>query len=172
MGKSAIAKQNSKWNQSMKRVCAKEGINLDDVEQWWQRNAPSTRGLRCTARVEGLIDVAIALSKGRRSEDRMPSMAHDHRDQQELFIDISQDVDRRPWSSPGLRSVTTSSEFFSLRHKRLLLPIEHYQLLGFAPLRNPQDSKVSATQHRDLSGEAMSPPVVALAILGVLSQVL
>ena len=166
MGTSLVAKENSKWNQSMKRICAKEAIDLKAMDRWWRRNA--------APRVEGLIDVAVAV--GMAKEKKLAKHSGSEHQQiefeQQLFIDVSQDVDRKPWSCPGLWSVTTSSEFFSIRHKRALLPIEHYLLLGFGPLRSPQESRLTPSQHRDLSSEAMSPPVVALAILAVLSQVL
>ena len=42
-----------------------------------------------------------------------------------LFVDISQDVHRKPWSQHAIRAVTTSSEFFNCAEDRMIIPLEH-----------------------------------------------
>ena len=79
-----------------------------------------------------------------------------------LCIDVSQNVERKPWSE-YFRVLTTNSCIFFLPQGRLLKPSEHFKLLGFseehtAHIRTPGVA-------RDLAGEAMAPPVIATVML-------
>ena len=84
-----------------------------------------------------------------------------------FYIDVSQDVQRRPWTLNWLRSLTTSTELFAMAEDRLLIPEEHYRLLGYPPDINLDN--LSKLAKKDLAGEAMSPASVGLILLCALN---
>ena len=138
------------WVEASKKVLRHAGIDGDkDLRAW--RGEEELPGVPKTARVMNLLDVARACSQ---SED--------------LFVDMSQSVGRRPWSAGTLRSVTTGSSFFSYKRRRALDIRELWRCFGF-----PDASVPCASPHtlRNLLGEAMSLPCVALAMVSVLEQV-
>ena len=71
------------------------------------------RGRRATESIE----ICCALKK-----------AEAFREPSSLILDLSQNVDRSPWSL-GVRSLTTSSELFSFQLERILCASEHWKLL-------------------------------------------
>eukprot|EP00971_Amphidinium_carterae_P349073 6490832-Amphidinium_carterae.3 len=80
------------------------------------------------------------------------------------IVDVSQDGERQAWSFDGvIRSITTSSETFIFRESRTMQPVEHLLALGFA---NPVVTGLNGNKIRDLAGEAMPLPPVAIWGLG------
>ena len=89
-----------------------------------------------------------------------------------LYVDISQDVHRKPWSQNAIRAVTTSSEIFSCAHRRILLPLEHLSLMGY-DLSQVDVELVSSLKTwalRDLSGQCMALPCIALPVVALLQS--
>ena len=84
-----------------------------------------------------------------------------------FVLDVSQQVERRPWRAPdGFRSMTRSSEYFLYSQDRLALAVEHLRVLGF-----PSNSKLdglTGANLRCLSGDAMAMPCVTLLLLCIL----
>ena len=72
-----------------------------------------------------------------------------------LILDLSQNVNRMPWSL-GIRSVTTSSCLFSFALGRVLKAEEHWAALGFPAMAG----QLSERAQKHLVGEAMAPPVI------------
>ena len=86
----------------------------------------------------------------------------------DMWVDISQSASCRPWvtskSLGGLRSMCSSSVYFSAKQDRLLLSKEHMSLLGFN-IGSLSFQGLTAAGIRSLSGEAMAPPCVGLLVV-------
>ncbi len=80
------------------------------------------------------------------------------------WVDISQSVARKPWGA--LRTFTTSSQIYSFKEDRLLVPEEHFRLLGFG--ENLVCGNLGPDELRKLAGEAMCVPCIALLVWSVL----
>ena len=98
-----------------------------------------------------LLDVAVSL----------------HGPDCDLYVDVSQSLDWKPWTVGSIRSLTTGSQIFSLRLDRLLTEFEVLLCLGFKPYSIPE---LSRTTLRDLAGQCMALPAVGLAMISVLSS--
>ena len=85
-----------------------------------------------------------------------------HADLTAILVDVSQDGGRRPWSG-HLRSMTTSSCFYSFSADRLLVGSEHMNIMGFPSHLNLQHLSESAV--KDLIGEAFSLPTTSVVVL-------
>ena len=144
------ARSEAQWVPASKKVLEDASIDKHrDLSAW--RGDSKLPGVPNTARIMNLLDVARACSQS-----------------QDLYVDISQSVGRRPWSAGTLRSITTGSNFFSFKRRRTLEVQELWRCFGFADKNIP-----SASPHalRNLLGEAMSLPCIALAMVSVLEQV-
>ena len=87
----------------------------------------------------------------------------------DVFVDISQSVSRKPWADvkkKPLPTITTSTVLYWVNGRRLLLPVEHFLLLGWP--RPPQARDLSQAQLKDLSGEAMPLPCIAVVIMNIM----
>ena len=85
----------------------------------------------------------------------------------EMYSDTSQDASCLPWCTNGLRSLTTSSEFWSHRLGRHLIPCELFTCVGF---KKPQLTGLSHSMQKDLLGECMSVPASTVALLSLLTS--
>eukprot|EP00971_Amphidinium_carterae_P352208 6492482-Amphidinium_carterae.2 len=147
MGRQETA--SAKWRTDAAAWEKKHGVDLGNG--WWQQHSHECRGLVATARQQALINAAVA-------ERNSLALASD------VYVDVSQSLSRRPWSET-LRAMTTSTDLFSIKRKRAIVAVETLQLLGF-----PKPSQCSPSVLRDLLGECMAPPTVALATLAVLAE--
>ena len=114
------------------------------------------RGVPAVRRVHAVIDVAFlrAAKAGGSASSDASSL------QTPLYIDVSQCVTRRA-AAAGVKSMCSSSAFYSFSHDRMLLPAEHLALLGW---NKPNLVGISPTATRDLAGAAMGlPPATLLA---------
>ena len=146
------AGEGAKWRTNSKAVRRNSGIAEGTMPPNKQ-----LRGLSRTDRILDLVQLAFDWCK------------HSNGDIDELFVDCSQDVGHRPWTVSSVRSLTTSSEIYASGIDRVILAGEHMRLLGFG--RVNVDS-FSSRQLRELSGEAMSPPCVALCLLSIFQVLL
>eukprot|EP00971_Amphidinium_carterae_P352608 6492672-Amphidinium_carterae.4 len=116
------------------------------------------RGLRRSAeRERDVVNVAWALHQVSKEAEHKSLRC----------IDISQNVWRpASHSTHSLPTMTTGSEFFLYAPRdRVAIPREHFMALGW-----PDDvnlSKLSFSAQRNLTGEAMALPNIALATLAV-----
>ena len=85
---------------------------------------------------------------------------------QSYVVDVSQCISRKAWSKDQLRSMTTSSYYYHFGKGRCLVPREYMRALGFPPV-NTEGLEPGAI--RNLAGEAMAPPAIALALLSVIA---
>eukprot|EP00971_Amphidinium_carterae_P342684 6482084-Amphidinium_carterae.1 len=84
-----------------------------------------------------------------------------------LLIDLSQCGSRKPWALGSLKSLTTGSDVFIFAQMRTLLPIELFRLMGW---RQPCLKNLSGQACRNLIGESMSLPSLALVLLAVVTS--
>eukprot|EP00971_Amphidinium_carterae_P269387 5344227-Amphidinium_carterae.3 len=118
------------------------------------------RGISPTPRYIDAIDVCWAINSK-------------HPDASQLVLDVSQDLERRPWSMEVIPTLTKSSDVFAFAVGRTLAPEEHLRALGF-DLSKLQLAGLSAGQICDLAGDSMSVgcvAVVQLAAIGALRGV-
>eukprot|EP00971_Amphidinium_carterae_P333518 6468300-Amphidinium_carterae.6 len=84
-------------------------------------------------------------------------------------LDLSQGLDRSPWST-NVRSICGGSNLYIFQQQRCLRPSEHLELLGWpAELATRKTEKLKHAQVRDLAGESMALPCVALANLALIA---
>ena len=141
------------------KVREKLGNGADNMKTSWTSNKV-LRGVGQSARVLDVLDLGMEVTKAKH-----PTASEEYLEK-ELWADVSQCGSRMPYALSCLRGLTTSSQFFSYRHRRALVPVEVLRLLGFP---NPNIEELSPSQVRDLAGEAMPLAPVAL-ILGCLTS--
>ena len=108
-------------------------------------------GVAQNPRVLQLLDVAVSI----------------HGRDADLYVDISQSLDWKPWTIGSIRSVTTGTQIFSLQRDRLVTEVELMRCLGFPPWSIP--ASLSRHALRDLGGQCMALPAVGLALISVIS---
>ena len=77
------------------------------------------------------------------------------------LVDISQSLNRKAFGQK-VRNLTTSSSLFCFAKDRLLSAQEHFSVLGMPTVNL---SEVSDHQARELAGQAMAAPCIALPLL-------
>ena len=84
----------------------------------------------------------------------------------DLVLDVSQDVKRHASTMKSIRSMCSGSMCYHYSQDRMILPTEHMAILGWQHDRAEaivSSAKLTAAAVRDLSGESMASPCVALA---------
>ena len=76
-------------------------------------------------------------------------------------VDISQCLSRQAYGE-RIRNLTTSSSLFAFGQDRLLTPQEHFNILG---LPGVSLEGLSERQAKELAGQAMAAPCIALPLL-------
>ena len=88
----------------------------------------------------------------------------------EVLLDVSQDLERRPWATNRFPTMTRSTEFFSFTRQRVLAGAEYLQVLGFdVSASGLKLDKLSQHQLKDLAGDCMAPPSIALTSLACIA---
>ena len=113
--------------------------------------AAHLRGVSLSERLADLLNVSIETTHGSSQPEEV----------EDLIVDMSQDIKRRPWSVGYCRSLTTSSDLYTAKRGRVVIPLEHFRLLGFPPISL---THLSFAKQRDLSGEAMSPVQMGIVL--------
>ena len=137
------------WRQKHQAMRAKHG--LDEFSQPWFEAGKTARGLE-SERARDFVNVAF----GTLQKTVPPGESA-----LQYTLDISQCITRKPWSA-RVRNLTTSSQLFSLAQDRLVSSPEHFRILG---LENVNFSAVSSFQTRELAGQAMAAPCIAVPLL-------
>ena len=83
------------------------------------------------------------------------------RDMSDCFVDISQDGKHRPWCRGYIRSITTSTKWWSFKLQRALLPEELLQILGFDGVELGSLSKAAIS---DLLAESIALPCLSVVL--------
>ena len=122
--------------------------------------------LQAGTREADLVKIAVASecqsgsTESTPSTDSIPS---------NIFIDVSQSVSRKPWANitkRSLPSITTSTVFYWVNGQRTVLPLEHFLLLGWT--KPPKVAELRSSHLKDLSGEAMPLPCIAVVIISLM----
>ena len=137
----------------------------------WTENRHNTfLGLRPTKRVLELINLAYMLRLG--TTQGVASLEQQEKEVLEnMFVDISQNPCRKPWSGASGSSgtspcLTTSAVLYSFDRDSLVLPLELLFFQGHAKdIRLPQTMKQAAI--RDLAGEGICLPCLATILAGL-----
>ena len=137
------------WKRNSLRT--RKSLGLSDLGSNGWLSGKTLAGLSSAERVHDLVNVAVESTVKGIGDEPMP----------DLIVDVSQDVGRRPWTVDACRSLTTSSELLSVARRRVVVPREHFLLLGF-PQVDLQG--LSWACQRDLAGEAMSPAAVGFVL--------
>ena len=148
--------EQGKWLGDSKRMLEGEGVRVAEGSSWTERGK-SLLGVARTPRVENLINTAAALAEARGEN------------LQDLFCDTSQSVMRKPWSNTVLRALNTSTEYYSFGLDRIILGRELFPLMGFPKMAFM--ATLGESVCKDLAGEAMSPPIMALLLVTILQHV-
>ena len=80
------------------------------------------------------------------------------------IVDISQNLSREPWCAGRVRSLTSGTRLYSFQLDRLLIPFDHFDLLGFRS-RSLHFRGISKCQAFELASECMAQPVVSTVCL-------
>ena len=137
----ARSSQSEGWQKASRAMRAKHKLTPFNEHVY---TVPSSAGF--TARVKDLLDVGFQMNS---------------RNPEALFCDVSQSVQHTPWVRSKLRSITTSSRYWSYSAERLLEPQELLRAFGF----EPDCTGVSKHHLQNLLGECMSPPCIGIIIL-------
>ena len=87
----------------------------------------------------------------------------------ELYCDVSQNVNRSPWSFKKIRCATTSSRNYSFALDRLLVPEEVLMAYGWPRAVAEAHTQVPVTVMDDLVGETMALQTLAMVMLAVIT---
>ena len=124
--------------------------------QAWMEAGGVCKGLT-TIRAKDVVNVAYAaLIKAGVSVEQI----------QHYTVDTSQCVKRKTWGEK-VRNLTTSSCLFSFGKDRVLCPDEHYNVLG---LEGVKLDGLSERQSKELAGQAMAAPCIALPLLCLIAS--
>ena len=83
-----------------------------------------------------------------------------------LYTDVSQSAARTPWTRDGIRSITTNSEIYCHRLRRLITVSEMFAIFGFD---RPDISTLSTSKAKDLLGECMTLPCITVVLFSVIT---
>ena len=113
-------------------------------------------------RVRDLLDIAYAVMK--KKEEQQQVVAGKDQLANGVFVDISQCASRHPWTECRVRALTTSSDIFSFKRRRTLIPKELFAIMGW---KNPSVDGLSFQQQRNLIAENMALPCLGLVLLAM-----
>lgn len=152
-------------------VAVRERLSQDGCEyamdHLWSGSA-SLGGLMCSLRQLDVIDVCyLSVCHHLQLNPVLPETKETVR-KLELYCDVSQNVNRSPWSVKRLRCVTTSSRHYSFTLDRLLVPEEAMIAYGWPPEVAEACTKVPATAMEDLVGETMALQTLGMVMVAMI----
>eukprot|EP00971_Amphidinium_carterae_P342084 6481258-Amphidinium_carterae.1 len=112
-------------------------------------------GLPSTARVVDALNLTASLFKNENKDAG----------QEQVLIDFTQDMSRKPFQAGAFRTITRTTEFYSFSRDRVVLPAEHLCVLGWC---NVKLEELSPGEVKDLAGDGMALPVIGLVVLSML----
>lgn len=159
--------EETQWGQQSEKFRAGL-LYLSEDRKWsnpWSKKA-RLQGLSSTQRVRELLDCCYLYHESLlvHQAGQMPSESQVI---QGLVIDVSQAVQRKPWTRGGpCRTFCTGSETYSFEADRILLPEEELALLGFPP---GLLSGITLSEGYELVGQSMAICSVGLGQAVLLS---
>ena len=149
------AQGSQEWRRHHQQVRDQTKCPAKSANAWTKVHAKQLKPLGLTERCLDLIDLAHDVVTAKHREDA---------DVSGLYLDLSQSGGHRPWTCEQLRSVTTSSHYFSYS---LCRPIEPQELFGVLGFLKPQFGTLSFSCLKSMLGECMSLPCVGLIVYGL-----
>ena len=159
------AREGSAWQTQSSVFCKQVGI-AEELCSWTAGQEASGVSLDFLSdRAKKLCDIAVAMCE--QSLGAVAAQANMNR----MYADVSQNVNRRPWTFTGvLPSMTTSSSFFSFGKKRMIKTVEHFRIMGFDHDAMVGLEQVGERKLHNLIGEAMSLPSVGTVLFCLLTE--
>ena len=155
-------RQTTSWQKQHKEVRDKWGIDDENARTWClEKNLLLVPPV---ARVYDCIEICFAFHKQQLQDEGKGGKEVDEADKAltspAVILDTSQSIMRKPWSR-HVRSICSGSCLYMFAEDRCPIPVEHLRLLGW--IRELQTRSLSSAQIRDLAGESMACPSVAVA---------
>jgi hypothetical protein len=151
--RSVEQKQFTAWRRHSANLRAKHNVPKD-ATSWTGRGGVALRGVPHLPRIIDLIDTCFAVTRATSASTDVKTLTTG------LWLDLSQDVSRRPWSRQG-RTFTSSSLLYSFEHDAVLPGSAHLRLLGW-PRTVAADHTFSDRELRKLAGQSYSLSTSAL----------
>ncbi|MCP4243351.1 MAG: hypothetical protein GY772_22570 [bacterium] len=142
----------------------RQGFEHHDTRAWTEVPycPPALRGLPRSRRIMEVVELGYLWASQKRG--RSPLSGQDRPlIAANLFVDVSQNPGRCPWSF-GLHRLTRNSRIYSYEHDRILSPFEAFRVYGW---RNPCLEGLAASEAWDLLGDSMALPTLAVAVSAV-----
>lgn len=142
-------------------------------EHPWTDSGALLRGLAGTPRQKDILDIAF-LSHSHRlnlhpgSDEAKEAARSSVPGGLGLVVDVSQSVERHPWSYERLHTVTTSTRAYSFSLERVLAAEELLMMHGWPREIAEAPHTIGRAAMRDLVGETMALPTVAAAMAALL----
>ena len=119
---------------------------------WTTRSDVQLHGIPDIPRVHDLLNACFAFQRRANPSTSTQTLVQD------LFVDWSQGVQRKPWSRGCPRTLTTSTCLYSFEKDVVLSGVNMLQLMGWSTQRVLCASHASDHQIKVLAGEAYSLP--------------
>ncbi len=116
--------------------------------QWTSRPHVTLSGVPDLPRLHDILDTCFAIAQKANPNQPQASIVRN------LWCDLSQAVQRRPWSK-GLRTAVQNSVNYSFQHDCVLSGAAHMRLLGWSK-RRVATTHLSDREFRGLAGESLS----------------
>ena len=157
----------SAWEREPERLRSlwrSQGFEHHGARPWTEvsLNPPSLQGLPRKARVAELVELGFLWASKKlglsplSAQDRPSIVAN-------LFVDISQNPCRKPWSY-GLHRLTRNSHIYSYEHDRAISAFEAFRIYGW---RSPCLEGLTTSEAWDLIGDSMALQTLAVSIVAL-----
>lgn len=158
--------RNAKWKLSSAKWRKELGVTQEYSPYTQKIKGEGSLGLlglgeKPPKRTLDLIDCCVlqVCKKARKAVHHADDLLKNH------MVDVSQNHDRRPLSSPpAARALTTSSKLYIFDQKRLLTPEEHLLLQGYNETAVVRPKGVSGSDLRRMAGEGIALPCLGTII--------
>ena len=149
----------ARWNTHS--AVMRQKHSLPKVSSPWTDSSPTPclRGLEASARMKDSLNVSFSMER-----DRLAAGTTTAQIVKDLFCDVSQGIQRKPW-----KTFCASSCPYSYEHDRLVSGYGALRALGF-PMACVTPDAYSARQVRDLAGEAFSLPNMSLVVYALFAN--
>ena len=157
----------SAWEQEAERLRSlwrSQGFEHHGARPWTEvpLNPPLLRGLPRKARVAEVVELGFLWASKKlglsplSAQDRPSIVAN-------LFVDVSQNPHRHPWSY-GLHRLTRNSHIYSYEHDRAISAFEAFRIYGW---RSPCLEGLTTSEAWDLIGDSMALQTLAVSIVAL-----
>ena len=155
-------KDQNEWKAKSVEWCRRHKVTIG-ANAWTRKPAVRLEGVRPQLGALDVIDVGYACAIRGASDAEAVGIT------KTILCDVSENVERRPWANK-FSTFTTSSHLYAYGLDRIIYEAEKNALLGFDARRLQLDN-LPPHQLRDIAGDAMAVPSVALVMYSVVLNV-